>query len=304
MSLELSLDGEDTSKQISQVVRPARKRGANVFDVFKENKLALAGVIIIVLIVLFCFVGPLLYHTNQIATNLSVANNPPGRGNPLGTDNVGYDELGRLMIGGQSSLEIGIVAALLAGFFGVIWGAIAGYFRGIVGTIMMRIVDAFLAIPILFVLLLMAAIIKVNQLNLTLVIAAFSWLVPARLIHAETLTLRTREYVEAVKGMGGGAGRSIFLHVIPNAIGTIVVNITFQVADAILALAALGFLGFGIAPPAANWGAMLSQGVTYLYAGEWWLIYPAGVMIILTVMAFNLIGDALRDAFDVRLQRR
>jgi peptide/nickel transport system permease protein len=103
--------------------------------------------------------------------------------------------------------------------------------------------------------------------------------------------------------MGGGAGRSIFLHVIPNAIGTIVVNITFQVADAILALAALGFLGFGIAPPAANWGAMLSQGVTYLYAGEWWLIYPAGVMIILTVMAFNLIGDALRDAFDVRLQR-
>ncbi len=304
MSLELSLDGEDTSKQISQLVRPARRRGANVFDVFRENKLALAGVIIIVLIVLFCFVGPLLYHTNQIATNLSVANNPPGRGSPLGTDNVGYDELGRLMIGGQSSLEIGIVAALLAGFFGVIWGAIAGYFRGIVGTIMMRIVDAFLAIPILFVLLLMAAIIKVNQLNLTLVIAAFSWLVPARLIHAETLTLRTREYVEAVKGMGGGAGRSIFLHVIPNAIGTIVVNITFQVADAILALAALGFLGFGIAPPAANWGAMLSQGVTYLYAGEWWLIYPAGVMIILTVMAFNLIGDALRDAFDVRLQRR
>jgi len=304
LELELNLGGDDKSKQISQLVRPARKRGANVFDVFRENKLALAGVVIIVLIVLFCFIGPLLYHSNQIATNLNIANDPPGAGRPLGTDNVGYDELGRLMVGGQSSLEIGIVAALLAGFFGVFWGAIAGFFRGIVGTIMMRIVDAFLAIPILFVLLLMASIIKVNQLNLTLVIAAFSWLVPARLIHAETLTLRTREYVEAVKGMGGGAGRSIFFHVIPNAIGTIVVNITFQVADAILSLAALGFLGFGIAPPAANWGAMLSQGVTYIYAGEWWLIYPAGVMIILTVMAFNLIGDALRDAFDVRLQRR
>ena len=169
---------------------------------------------------------------------------------------------------------------------------------------MMRIVDALLAIPMLFVLLLVAAMIKVNQLNLTLVIAVFAWLVPARLIHGETQRLRTLEYVEAVKGMGGGAARSIFVHVIPNAIGTIVVNITFQVADAILALAALGYLGFGIPPPAANWGAMLSQGVTYLYAGEWWLIYPAGVLIILTVMAFNLIGDALRDAFDVRLQGR
>ena len=160
--LELNLGGEDKSKQISQLVRPARGRGANVFAVFRENKLALAGVVIIVLIVLFCFVGPLLYHTNQIATNLNVANDPPGAGHPLGTDNVGYDELGRLMVGGQSSLEIGIVAALLAGFFGVFWGAIAGFFRGIVGTIMMRIVDAFLAIPILFVLLLMAAIMLVG----------------------------------------------------------------------------------------------------------------------------------------------
>jgi peptide/nickel transport system permease protein len=104
--------------------------------------------------------------------------------------------------------------------------------------------------------------------------------------------------------MGGGAPRSIFLHVIPNAIGTIIVNITFQVADAILVLAALGYLGFGIPPPAANWGAMLSQGVTYLYAGYWWLIYPVGGLSILTVMSLNLIGDALRDAFDVRLQRR
>jgi peptide/nickel transport system permease protein len=305
MSLDSELENiDDESKRISQLVRPARKRGANVLAVFRENKLAMVGVFILIAIVLFCFLGPLVYHTNQISTNLINANDPPGVGHPLGTDNVGYDELGRLMVGGQSSLEIGITAALLAGFFGVFWGAIAGFFGGIIESIMMRIVDALLAIPILFVLLLLAAIIKINQFNLTLVIAVFSWLVPARLIHGETKRIRTLEYVEAVKGMGGGAARSIFVHVIPNAIGTIVVNITFQVADAILALAALGYLGFGIPPPAANWGAMLSQGVTYLYAGEWWLIYPAGVMIILTVMAFNLIGDALRDAFDVRLQVR
>lgn len=291
-------------EEVSQMVRAKRKRGASVLEVFMDNKLAMAGGVIIVLIALFCFVGPLVYHSNQISSNLSIANTSPGHGHPLGTDNVGYDELGRLMSGGQSSLEIGFAAALLAGVFGVLWGAASGYFGGIVDTVMMRIVDALLSIPVLFVLLLMAAIIKVNQLNLTLAVAFFAWLVPARLIRGETLTLRTREYIQAVKGMGGGAGRSIFLHIVPNALGTIVVNITFQVADAILALAALGYLGFGIPPPAANWGSMLSQGVTYLYAGEWWLIYPVGVLIVLTVISLNFIGDALRDAFDVRLQGR
>ena len=291
-------------EEVSQMVRAKRKRGASVFEVFIENKLALIGAIIIVLIALFCFAGPLVYHTNQISSNLSISNNPPGHGRPLGTDNVGYDELGRLMAGGQSSLEIGFAAALLAGVFGVLWGAVSGYFGGIIDTVMMRIVDALLSIPVLFVLLLMAAIVHVNQLNLTLAVAFFAWLVPARLIRGETLTLRTREYIQAVKGMGGGAGRSIFLHIVPNALGTIVVNITFQVADAILALAALGYLGFGIPPPAANWGSMLSQGVTYLYAGEWWLIYPVGILIVLTVISLNFIGDALRDAFDVRLQGR
>ncbi|MCU1491338.1 MAG: Peptide/nickel transport system permease protein [Acidimicrobiaceae bacterium] len=289
---------------VSHLVRPPRKRGAAVLSVFLENKLALAGFVVLVLIIGFCFLGPVFYHTNQVTSNLSVSNQAPGGSYPLGTDNVGYNELGRLMAGGQSSIEIGFAAAALAGVFGVLWGAVSGYFGGLVDSFMMRIVDALLAIPVLFVLLLMAAIIKVNALNLTLVVAFFAWLVPARLIRGETLTLRTREYIQAVKGMGGGASRSIFLHVVPNAIGTIIVNITFQVADAILVLAALGYLGFGIPPPAANWGAMLSQGVSYIYAGEWWLIYPVGGLIILTVMALNLIGDALRDAFDVRLQRR
>lgn len=284
--------------------RKRRTRGNGIAEVFFENKLALVGVIIIAAVALFCFVGPLVYHSNQVISNLANANNPPGKGQPLGTDNVGYDVLGRLMVGGQTSIEIGFAAALLAGIFGVVWGAVAGYFGGIVDAVMMRIVDALLSLPSLFVLLLMAAIIKINQLNLTLVVAFFAWLVPARLIRGETLTLRTREYVAAVKGMGGGAQRSIFLHIVPNAIGTIVVNITFQVADAILGLAALGYLGFGLPPPAANWGAMLSQGTTYVYAGEWWLIYPVGIMIVITVVAFNFVGDALRDAFDVRLKRR
>ncbi len=173
--------------------KKSRQRGTGIAEVFFENKLALVGAVIIVAVTLFCFVGPLFYHTNQVISNLANANNPPSAANPLGTDNVGYDVLGRLMVGGQSSLEIGFVAALLAGIFGVVWGAIAGYFGGFIDSTMMRIVDALLALPVLFVLLLMAAIIKINQLNLTLVVAFFAWLVPARLIRGETLTLRTRE---------------------------------------------------------------------------------------------------------------
>jgi peptide/nickel transport system permease protein len=275
-----------------------------VLSALRSNKLGMMGLALIVLVVLFCFVGPVIYHTNQVATNLSSSNLHPGSGHLLGTDAVGYNELGRIMVGGQSSIEIGFVAALLAGVIGVLWGAISGYFGGIVDTIMMRVVDALLSLPVLFVLLLLGSIVTPNAFNLTIIVALFAWLVPARLIRGETLTLRTREYVQAVRGMGGGARRSIFMHVIPNAIGTIVVNITFQIADAVLLLAALGYLGFGIPAPAANWGEMLSQGISFLYAGEWWLIYPVGIMIILTVLAFNIVGDALRDAFDVRLQRR
>ncbi len=277
---------------------------SGVVRAFLANKLGLAGVVLIVLVVLFCFLGPLIYHTNQVATNLATSNIRPGGTHPLGTDSVGYDELGRMMVGGQSSIEIGFIAAALASLFGVLWGAISGYFGGIVDAVMMRIVDALLALPVLFVLLLLSSVIQPNAFNLTIIVAVFAWLVPARLIRGEALTLRTHEYVQAVKGMGGGASRSVFVHVIPNAIGTIVVNITFQIADAVLLLAALGYLGFGIPPPAANWGQMLSQGISFLYAGEWWLIYPVGIMIIITVLAFNLVGDALRDAFDVRLQRR
>ena len=273
-------------------------------DVFLENKLALASAIMIVLIVLFCFVGPHIYHTDQIHTNIAEANQPPSRAHPLGTDDVGYDQLGRLMVGGQTSLEVALGAAAVAVVFGVLWGAISGYLGGVFDGIMMRIVDAILAIPALFLLLFLAAVTVPSVGTLILVVGLIAWLIPARLVRAETLSLRTREYVEAVKVMGGGPTRIVVRHIVPNTIGTVAVNATFQVADAILLVAALSFLGLGIPPPSANWGGMLSNGLNYTYSGYWWLVYPPGVMIVLTVVCFNFIGDALRDAFEVRLRRR
>ena len=272
--------------------------------VFLDNRLATVGLFLVVTMLLFCFVGPLFYHTEQTKTNLLAQTLPPSSAHPLGTDSYGFDLLGRLMLGGQSSLEVGLASALLATVFGTLWGAIAGFAGGPLDSAMMRIVDMLLAIPTLVLLLVIAAIFRPDLLMLIVIISALSWLVPARLVRAEALALREREYVQAVRIMGGKRWRIVMRHIVPNAIGVIVVVATFQVADAILLLAVLSFLGLGLPPPAASWGGILSDGLNYLYDGYWWLIYPAGLAIMITVVSFNFIGDALRDALDVRLQDR
>jgi peptide/nickel transport system permease protein len=271
---------------------------------FLENKLAVAGVVVVVLLVLFCFVGPVFWHTNQVVVNVMGTNHRPSAAHPLGTDDLGYDVLGRLMAGGQSSLEVGFAVALIATGFGVIYGVLSGYIGGFIDSLMMRFVDIVLAIPVIYLFIDLAATFRPTLTLLILVLALLSWLGPARLVRGETLSLRVREYVQAVRAMGGGNTRIVARHLVPNTVGTIVVNATFQVADAITTLAVLSYLGFSLPPPAATWGGMLQNGVNYLYDGYWWEIYPAGAMIVLTVVAFNFIGDGLRDAMDVRLQRR
>jgi peptide/nickel transport system permease protein len=276
--------------------------------VFSENKLALVGVGVIIFFVLFCFLGPVFYHTNQTnaqtALLYSVQNAAPSSAHLLGTDPSGFDMLGRVMYGGQTSLEVGFAAAAIATALGVVWGAISGFFGGWLDAIMMRIVDVFLSVPLLFLLIVLAVIFHPSLPLLILVIGFVAWLVPARLVRGETLSLRVREYVQAVRVMGGTGRRIVFRHIIPNTVGTIVVNATFQVADAILYLAALGFIGLGVPLPGTDWGSMLAQGVNYALNGYWWQIYPTGVAIVAVVVAFNFIGDAMRDAFEVRLQRR
>ena len=278
--------------------------GRLLLRAFAEHRLALVGVGIIVFMVLFSFVGPIFYVTDQVHTNLLAITQAPSRHHLLGTDDVGYDVLGRLMLAGQSSLEVAVASALLASTLGTAWGAIAGYFGGSVDSVMMRLVDSFLSIPPLLLILLLASVFTPTVPVLIVVIALISWLGTARLVRGESLSLRTREFVLAAVGSGVGKPRILIRHLVPNVMGTIVVLTTFAVADAVLLLAALSYLGLGVPPPAANWGGMLTNGLNYVYSGYWWLIYPAGVAIVLTVVAFNFIGDALRDAFVVRLQRR
>jgi peptide/nickel transport system permease protein len=271
---------------------------------FAQNRLAIIGVGVVVVITLFSFVGPLVYHTDQLNPNLIEVNLAPGGAHPLGTDASGFDILGRLMEGGQSSIEVGIAVGLIATLFGLIYGAIAGYFGSVVDGIMMRVVDVGLAIPIVFLFIFMAQVYKPNLTLLIALLVLVSWLIPARLVRAETLSLRTREFVQAVQMMGGRSWRIILRHIVPNTIGTIMVTVTFQIANAILTLAVLQYLGFGLPPSTPTWGSMLSDGTTYLQDGYWWEVYPALAIIVITVVAFNFIGDALQDAFDVRLQER
>ncbi|MCU6481260.1 peptide/nickel transport system permease protein [Arthrobacter silviterrae] len=274
------------------------------FEVFIQNKLAIVGMVVLVLAVVFCFVGPLFYHTDQVTVNLLTTNLPPGPGHPLGTDETGYDQLGRLMVGGQASLTIGFAAAIIATIVGTVWGAIAGFFGGLVDAVMMRVVDAILSIPILFLLLFIVTIVRPSIPVMIFVLGLTAWLVPARLVRGESLTLRVREYVQAVRVMGGSSWHSVLRHIMPNVIGTVIVNATFQVADAILLIAYLGYLGLGISPPATDWGGMLSNGTAFIFTNYWWLIYPPGILIIVVVVAVNLVGDGLRDSVEVRLQRR
>jgi peptide/nickel transport system permease protein len=303
----MAASGTQASVQAAASAPAGGGTGRSMFrlsvSVFLQNKLAIAGLAIIVFVVLFSFLGPLIYHTDQIHTHLSQVELPPSARHPLGTDEVGYDELGRLMVGGQSALEVGLAASALASIVGTIYGAVAGFAGGWVDGLMMRILDTLLAFPALLLLMLITSIITPSIPVMIAVIGLVAWLVPARLVRGETLSVRVRDYVQAARAVGSPGWRTVGRHIVPNVIGVIIVQTSLEVANAILLLAALGYLGLGIAPPATNWGQMLSDGLNFMYDGFWWLVYPPGIAIVLTVLAFNFVGDALRDSLDVRLQR-
>jgi peptide/nickel transport system permease protein len=300
-------DAPETAAAVASGMLPAGKPRSTFrrgLEVFMENKLAVTGVCIFVFMILFCFVGPHIYVTNQLTVDFAHEELSPSGAHLLGTDANGFDVLGRLMVAGQISLEVGIAAAILATVIGVLWGAIAGYIGGFVDAFMMRIVDAMLSIPTLFLALVVVSMVTPSKPVLILVIALTSWLTTSRLVRGEALSLRTRDYVQAMKVMGGGNTRAVLRHIAPNAVGTIMVNATFQVADAIALIVSLSYLGLGIRPPQQDWGGMLSNGVQYVYDGYWWLIVPAGFLIVIVIAAAIFIGEGLRDAVEVRLQRR
>ncbi|MEZ0095072.1 ABC transporter permease [Streptacidiphilus sp. EB129] len=298
-----TLESLDTPEPVDASTA-SRASGRLSVQAIVRNRRALVGLGMVAVIVAFCFIGPLLYRTDQVTVRLDLADLPPGGGYPLGTDASGYDVLGRLMTGGRSSLELGFAVALTTTVIGTVYGAVAGYLGGIVDAVMMRVIDTFLAIPSIVLLLMMVSMFTPTLWGIILLLSLLSWLSAARLVRGEVLSLRTREFVQAARMMGGTGGRIVLRHLVPNAAGVIIVSGTFTIADSILTLSALSFLGLGLPPPHADWGTMLSAGLNSLYDGYWWQVYPAAGLLIVTVVAFNLLGDAVHDALDVRLQHR
>jgi peptide/nickel transport system permease protein len=274
--------------------------GNLALDDLLHNKRVIGGCAAVLLLVLFCFVGPLIYRTNQTAVNLNLANMPPGGGHPLGTDEYGIDVLGRLMVGGQSSLELGFSVAIASTVIGALYGAISGMIGGFVDAILMRIVDTLLAVPTFILLLIVASMFTLNLATIILLLTLLSWPYVCRLVRGQVLALRTREFVQAATVVGSTRTRILIRHMVPNTFNIFIVTATFAVADAIYALSALSFLGLGPPPPFADWGTMLTTGVNDLFDSYPWEVYPALIVLVVTVLAFRQIGDALNDIASAR----
>ncbi|GMV35197.1 MAG: peptide ABC transporter permease [Chloroflexota bacterium] len=266
----------------------------------------LAGVAIAVMLVLIA--SSLLADLNPYsptAQNPSNKLRDPNAAHWMGTDELGRDVLSRIIHGGRVSLAVGLFSTLLSISLGVAVGALSGFFGGWIDSILMRVTDAFLTFPSIFVLIILGAFLREQQLFILqnsifvviVIIAALSWMWPARLVRGLFLVLREKEFVSASKALGGSSFRLIVRHILPNCAGPILVSGTLQMASAIITESGLSYLGFGVQPPTPTWGSILSTAQNQIFTAPWLGFFP-GAMIFITVMAINYIGDGLRDAFD------
>lgn len=246
-------------------------------------------------LVLASLLGPFVWRVDPDALDLARAAAPPGDAHPLGTDESGRDILSRLLAGGRVSLAVGAAAVLFAALVGIALGALAGFGGRRTDAVIMRLTDAMLSIPALFLVIAALTFFGTTITGLVIAIGATSWMGLARLVRGELLSIREQTYVEAARALGAKPLRVLAHHALPHLLPTVVVSTTFGIGTAILTESALSFLGFGVQPPTASWGNMLTNAQSYLHAAPWLAVYP-GVLILVTVVAVNVLGDALRDA--------
>jgi peptide/nickel transport system permease protein len=272
---------------------------------FIKHPGAIAGLVILSILVLAIFLGSFSPYSS-VNSNVVDRLQPPSFQHPMGTDALGRDLLTRILYGGRISLAVGLMVVAITLVIGITVGAVAGYAGGWIDNILMRITDAALTLPSLLVLILLSAILrevelpffeKNNVVTISIVIGMLSWMTFARLVRAAVLTLREMDYVTAARGLGASPLRVVLAHILPNAIGPIIVESTLQLGYAIIEESGLSFLGFGIQQPTPSWGNLLSNAQENFVRSPWLAIFP-GLMIFLTIISVNYIGDGLRDAFD------
>ncbi|MBR0669643.1 ABC transporter permease [Neoroseomonas soli] len=278
--------------------------GLRVLERFRRHRLAMFGAVTIATLTLACFLGPFLLPFDDTYIDIMQRFAAPfGGAHILGTDELGRDMLARILMGGRVSLLVGFVAMAIGMAVGILVGAVAGYYGGLVGTALMRFVDAVLCFPAIFLLLALAALVEPGLTSITLLIAATAWMDVARIVEGQIRSLRERDFAVAAEVLGATDRYIILRELVPNAVAPIVVAATLNVARAILLESYVSFLGYGIQPPVPSWGNMLNNAQIYLTSAPWLAILP-GIAITLAVTSFNFLGDGLRDALDPRMDGR
>ena len=276
---------------------------ADTWRRFRRNRIALIGLAIVVLLFVAAIFAPLLSHydPNAIDTSIMGTPEPPSSTHLFGTDVDGRDYFARMLFGARISLEVGFSAMIIAITFGTFYGAVAGWFGGFIDAALMRFVDMMLSFPSFFLILAVEAL--ANNFSIVvimLVIGLLSWMSVARLVRGQILSLRERDYIAAAKAVGAPDGRIMWRHLLPNALAPVIVAATLAIGNNILTESALSYLGLGVQPPTASWGNSLQKALDPDVLGAPWLTFIPGLLIVITVMAFNLVGEGLRDALDPR----
>lgn len=267
---------------------------------FKKNPLSVAGLIVILILSTIAILAPVISPYNPTAIDVNNVLLQPSISHPFGTDELGRDVLSRMIWGSRVSLKVGFIAIGIAILIGCIVGSIAGYYGKAVDAILMRFVDVMLAFPTFFLILAVIAIVEPGISTIMIVIGVTGWMDVARLVRAEFLTLKEREFILAARAIGASDFRIIFRHILPNALSPVFVAATFGIAGAILIESSLSFLGLGVQPPEPSWGNILTSGKDNITVAWWLSVYP-GLAILFTVLSYNLVGEGLRDALDPRL---
>lgn len=271
---------------------------------FRKNKGAMIGLVLIIMIALVAIFADVLidYDTDVVGVNISKRLLKPSWEHPFGTDDLGRDILFRVMYGARYSLSVGFVATMIGMVAGVFFGAIAGYYCGLAEDIIMRINDILSSVPSILMGIVIVSALGASTFNLMVAIGITSIPQFVRITRASVLTVRNQEYIEALTASGLSESRIIALHILPNCLSPIIVQVTLRIASAIIAASSLSFLGLGVPAPAPEWGSMLSMGRQYVRTASYLTIFP-GLAILVTVLAFNLLGDGMRDAFDPKLKK-
>ena len=294
-----------SDQPVSAVTHLARRdsQRKRVLRRFLRNRLAVVGLIILILIVLIAIFAPVIATNSPFSTNLRALGKPPSAEYLLGTDTAGRDVFARLVYGSRISLVVGIGSVVIYITFGTILGLVSGYYGGWIDVVIMRLTDTMMSLPTLLLVLMLVTITQPSLVNIILAIALSRWAGIARLVRGQVLTVKRNEYVMAAYTVGAPPLRVMFVHLLPNLLAPVIVAASFGVASAILAEAALGFLGLGVRPPTPTWGAMLNQAQSLsVLANMPWFWIPPGFMIALSVLCINFIGDGIRDALDPRMK--